>query len=87
MITIRYNGRSYQYKVERVEVTDKEERYKVFTRSDTILFISNRPFFLKKKLKHRAINPTWKVEEGKIKSNSLKEAFIIALNAHLNKPG
>ena len=81
-IKVVYAGKAYTYRVEQTEVTSREEKYKVITRSQVILVSNNRPFFRGKGLRHR--KPIWKVDEGEIKVDSFKTKLLEALAAHMD---
>lgn len=57
VIRVKFNGGFYRYTVKLVERTDREEVYHVTTRTKTLVFRNNRPFFRNRGLKYR--RPDW----------------------------
>jgi hypothetical protein len=81
-LKVIYAGKSYTYRVEQTEVNERNEKYKVITRSQVILVSNNRPFLRKKGLKHW--KPTWVVEEGNILVDSFKTKLLESMSDYVD---
>lgn len=75
-ITVIHSYKRYRYKVECIEINNRNEIYKLTAKNKTIILINNRPFLKAKKLKHWKM--TWEIE-GEIWNVHFQELIIKAI--------
>ena len=82
-IRIEYAGRYRYYMVERYEVTDHHEYYRVKANNGEIVIQNNRPFLMARGLKRRRVD--WKLSTGSFNKPAVVQSIIDAIILELRK--
>lgn len=80
-ITIQEGYKKLSFPVERFDITERSEKFRITARNKTIVLESNRPLFRNKGLKHRI--PDWKLVEGTLAYSGAIEKLSTAIMAVL----
>lgn len=80
LIIILHDRKYYRYKVERISIDERKEKYRLIARNKTLIFTNNRPFLKSKKLKHWKM--AWKID-GQINNEYFQQLIIQALEKQI----
>ena len=86
-ITIKHHWRNLKFTIERMNVTDRSEQFKIVARNKTVVLESNRPMYRNKGLKKR--KPDFKVVEGNLNGSGFEQlvvAIMEVVEPTQNKP-